>query len=189
MKRRALVLLFAALGLAVSACGKSDDNPEECPKFQDTQIYPASGTSDTEFEILLILTGDSENQDIDRITAEARTSEGRPNGVKFDLVRSEADARRFIRRFRGDEVCDDCLCNLYFQVVAFHDSGCIKGFDTDVIHVEQFACADDDAADDDAVDDDAVDDDGDDDFADDDADDDTADDDTADDDTGDDDSA
>ena len=173
MRRFAFLVIIAALVLAVGSCGGKNEDEKECPSFSDFQIYPMTGGPDTPFEILVVLKNDSENADVERIRADLLTSDGTNLGQAFDLVRSDSDAKRYLRAFLGEEVCDEDLCNVFFRVIAEHKSGCLKGFDTPVIHIESPGAADDDTADDDTADDDTVDDD-----ADDDADDDTGDDDT-----------
>lgn len=179
MRRFTFLFVIAALVLFVGSCGGKDEDEEDCPSFSDFQIYPMTGGPDTPFELLVVLRNDSENADVERIRADLLTSDGTALGQAFDLVRSDADAKRYLRAFLGEEVCDEDICNVFFRVIAEHQSGCLKGFDTPVIHIESPGAADDDTADDDTADDDAADDDTtDDDTADDDADDDTGDDDT-----------
>ncbi|MCB9476311.1 MAG: hypothetical protein H6684_11105 [Deltaproteobacteria bacterium] len=165
--------LVAAVALSVTTCGSGDDDDDEkCPRFSDQQLYPASGGPDTQFELLVILKDTSENNGIDRIIAQLKNSEGSNTGKTFTLVRSDADPRRYLRSESGEDLCDEGVCNLYFRVIAEHDSGCKKAFETDVIQVVNPEGATDD--DDDATDDDTSADDDDDDDDDTSLDDDTA---------------
>ncbi len=161
--------LAIVAALAAAGCGSESKTPEECPSFQDWQIYPPNGGPDTQFELFVLLKDKSANTRVEGIRADLFTSDGRGTGVAYDLVQSDSDGKRYLRSFAGSEVCEEGVCNVYFQVVATHEKGCIKGFDTDMFQVAYPGAGSDDDTDDDASDDDATDDD-----ADDDADDDTA---------------
>jgi hypothetical protein len=119
-------------------CGSDDeDDEQECPKFDSYQIYPDVGTSDSQYELLVVLKNSSVNRDIERIEAALYHSDGSNAQKVWDLVQSSSDPYRYLSNtFEGSEVCEEGYCYLYFQVIAHHDSGCIRGFDSDVFVVE-----------------------------------------------------
>jgi hypothetical protein len=145
-----LVLMCVALALA---CSVKKDNPQECPSFEDYQIYPLEGGPDTEYELFVLLKNDSDNKGVLEIVADLYTSDGAPAGETYPLVRSDADTKRFLRSFTGEELCPEGLCSLFFRVIATHKSDCIKAFDTDIVQVDNPQGDDDTVSDDDAADD------------------------------------
>jgi hypothetical protein len=173
LKRAAFVILAVILVLMCGTCSGKKDQPKECAQFEDYQIYPLDGTAGTLFELFVLLKDDSENDGVLGIVGDLLTSDGAETGKMFDLVQSDADQNRWLRSFTGDKLCDEGTCNLFFNVIATHKSGCVKGFSTAMFQVVIGAddTADDTSGDDGADDDSAS------------ADDDTAGDDTASDDT------
>ena len=191
--KRAVIVFLAALLILIAAfasCGVQPKKPRDCAQFADYQLYPAQGTASTLFELFVLLKDTSENDGVLGITGDLLTSDGAETGKMFDLVESDAAKYRWLRSFTGDKLCDEGTCNLFFNVVATHKSGCIKGFSTNLFQVVIGPSGDDtaddtsgdDVADDtsgDDVADDASDDTSSDDTSADDASDDTAGDDTA----------
>ena len=174
-----LSLLFMTAAL-LAYCGGTKEDEEDCPAFSSSQLYPEYGGPDTHFELIVVLKEKSVNTDIELIRADLYMSSGEATGKAYDLVRSDVDAFRYLRQFNGKDICDsdEPYCNLFFRVIAEHEDGCIKGFDTDMIQIDNGLSEADDDADDDVDDDvnDDADDDSDDDTTgdiDDDADDDT----------------
>jgi hypothetical protein len=154
VRKIALVLLLVSVCVVVS-CATKHKSEEDCPIFDDYQVYPADGGPDTTYEIFVLLKDDSENEGVEGIMAYLLTSDGTQTGKSFDLVRSDADTKRYLRAFLGSDLCDESVCNLFFQVIATHESGCIKGFDTDMFQVAypNSASDDDTVSDDDGTDD------------------------------------
>ncbi len=179
MKPILAIVVSVVLMVFLAACGETKDDEEDCPAFSTYQLYPETGGPDTNFELIVILKEKSVNMDIELIHADLYMSSGEATGKAYDLVRSDLDAFRYLRQFNGEDICksDEPYCNLFFRIVATHEDGCIKGFDTNLIQIDNGHDVADDDANDDADDD--VDDDIDDDVnddADDDADDDVDDD-------------
>lgn len=131
-----ILVLVLGLGLMFIACGEENgDEEEDCPSFADYQVYPEVGESDSVFEIYVRLKPKSANQKVVRIYAQLYFSTSQFAGQTFDLVRSETDHLRYLRTFRGNEVCENGTCSLYFKVIAEHSGGCKKAFETDMFQV------------------------------------------------------
>ena len=153
MPRFIFVLFLPIVLLAVLPlihCGDDDDDEDgDCPSFADYQLYPDIGEPDSVFELFVRLKNKSANFNVERIYAQLYQSNGNSGGVTFDLVRTEADHLRYLRTFRGNEVCDSGTCSLYFRVIAEHVKGCSKSFETDIFQVVVDQEDDDTAGDDD----------------------------------------
>ncbi len=159
MKPISSIIFILALAVLFVACGEKKEDEEDCPAFLSFQLYPETGGPDTHFELIVILKGKSVNQDIELIRADLYMSSGEATGKAYDLVRSDIDAFRYLRQFNGIDICksDEPYCNLFFRIIATHEDGCIKGFDTDMIQIDnELETPDDDLNDD--VNDDADDD-------------------------------
>ncbi|MHA1568968.1 MAG: hypothetical protein ACTSXZ_05825 [Alphaproteobacteria bacterium] len=144
-----LLLLLPVLVLPLVTCGEeSDDDDEDCPSFDDYQVYPEIGGPNNVFELFVRLKDKSANQHVERVYGQLYYSNGEHAGVTFDLVRTETDHLRYLRTFRGYEVCENGTCSLYFKVIAEHEKGCKKAFETDMFQVV-IDEGDDDIADDD----------------------------------------
>jgi len=148
--RHLLLILFAAGLLFAGACGSPSEDKEDCPSFADFQLYPEIGGADNVYELYVRLKSTDGSRKVDRVYAQLFFSSGESAGVTFDLVRTEADHLRFLRTFRGDEVCEAGTCSLYFRVIAHNTNGCTKSFETDIFQVVIDA-GDDDVSDDDTT--------------------------------------
>ena len=133
-----VVIALACLAAGPLACGNAPEEDEEnCAKFSSYQIYPEFGTGQTEYELLVVLKEKKVNRSIDKIEAALFHSDGSNAQKVWGLVQSSADPYRYISNsFFGNEICEDATCFYYFQVIAYHDDGCIKGFDTEVFVVD-----------------------------------------------------
>ena len=131
-----LLLLFFVPIVFVTACGEeTDDDGESCPSFNDRQLLPDVGEPDTEFVLWVELKSKNVNRQIESLIANAFFADGRSANKTFDLVRVEDKPYKYLRTFKGDEVCDSGVCTLFFQVVARHEDGCARSFDTPLFQV------------------------------------------------------
>lgn len=146
MKRILIAMLTALLfGLLICGCSPDDDEEEEdCPKFENYQIYPEVGDVNSDYEFLIQLKHDSVNHKVLRIEAKVYNSDGSYAGNTFQLVQSSADPYRFLKAFKGSDFCELPPCMLYFQTTALHSSGCEESFDSTVFVVESNSTGDDD---------------------------------------------
>ncbi len=153
--KRALIGLLVALAVAAlfAACGKKQDDEGTCASFADYQIYPAVGGPTSVYELFVRLRDTDAAGEVVRLYADLYYSNGESAGVTYDLVRTEADSLRYLRTFRGEDVCETSTCSLFFKVYA-ETEDCTKSFETDMFQVV-IDSGDDDAADDDDTDDDA----------------------------------
>ena len=140
--------IFALVGLAVialvSACGEATDDDESCPSFSDRQLLPEIGGGDTEYVLWVKLKSNKANRQLESIVCNAFYADGRSTGITLDMVRVEDEPYKYIRTFQGNEMCDSGACTLFFQVVATHEDGCRKQFDTPLFQVVIDAVTDDD---------------------------------------------
>jgi hypothetical protein len=151
--------LMAAMALLLTGvgCGSpQNNNKTDCPSFAEYQLYPSIGAGDTVYELYVRL----KNADVDRkvlgVAAQLFTSNDVSAGVTFDLVRTEADHLRYLRTFRGADVCDIGTCSLFFNVIAEATNHCKSKFETTIFQVVIDQTDDDATADDDATDDDTT---------------------------------
>lgn len=143
-----LIILFL-FAVGIFGCNNDDEeDDEDCPKFMSYQIYPDEGDGDTQYELLVQMKRKKVNAKVTAIQAKAANSDGSLTPYTLDLVQSTADPTRFVRAFNGNEVCEEGICMLFFQVKAYHASGCEKTIETDVFVVRMPEATDDDDDDD-----------------------------------------
>jgi hypothetical protein len=152
---RAPILFFGVLFLlagitgALFACGEEKKDEEKCPSFADQQMLPETGIAETEFVLWVKLRDRDANHNLAGMVAQLFNVDGRSANKTLDLVRVEDDPLKYIRTFKGSDVCASDTCTLYFHVIAEHQDGCERSFDTPLFQVTIGAADDDSAADDD----------------------------------------
>jgi len=135
MKRLWIPILVLLLGLQIGCGDKDEDDDEQCPAFNDYQLLPEIGDLNSEFVLWVEMRVREANRELVGVTADLYEASGRAAGKAFDLVRVEDNQYRYLRTFTGDEVCTSGTCTLYFQVIAEHEDGCKKAFDTPLFQV------------------------------------------------------
>ncbi|MDP8224135.1 MAG: hypothetical protein P9L99_12305 [Candidatus Lernaella stagnicola] len=149
MRKLSMLLVFLLI-LAVCGlgCGEEpDDDGESCPSFKDQQLLPDSGGPSSDFVLWVELKEKKANRQLSSVVANAFFADGRSAGKTFDLVRVEEEPYKYLRTFTGEEVCEANTCTLFFQVIAVHEDGCRKSFDTPLFQVIWPDESDDDTSD------------------------------------------
>ena len=144
-----LLLLLLTAGGLLASCEAEKKDEEQCPSFADQQLLPETGSTDTEFVLWVKLRNREANHNLSGIVAQLFSVDGRSANKTLDLVRVEDNPLKYIRTFKGMDVCASGVCTLYFRVVAEHEKGCQRSFDTPLFQVAIGAADDDTTADDD----------------------------------------